>query len=449
MTRSRAAALAGILFMVLFCLSSVSGQTTVKEITCAVDMTLPQLFFSLSSASILLIPLAIVTMIAAVIAYLCNQRNVGFAFSLCSFVVFGLFIVLFAQEKTNAALYTPLSEALKEAGIKKLKKRDVDRIIVTYTPFIYLALASAGAAACMGLPQMKTDHDRRRLRKDLLPYAYIAPHLFFFTVFFVTPAVYGIYAAFTKWDLFNEPVFIGLSNFKTLLFDAGNTYYKQLRNGLWNTVKFVIYSVPFCIIVPLALAVALQTKCRGSKIFQAVYYFPSLLSITTVTLSWRYMFNTQYGLVPNFLGMQENWFSPPHSWIVLVIVTIWWCAGGNMVIYQSALASIPQTHYEAAAVDGAGPWQRFVHITLPGMKYPLTYTFIMSVVAQFNVYGQPLMLTGFNNNEANAVLLMYIQENAVKKQVAGMSAAMSVILGLFIMAVSYLQMRIMRANAPE
>lgn len=449
MARSKTAAFMGIVFLVLFCLSAVTGQTTVKEITGAVEMTLPQLFFSLSSASILLIPLAIVTMIAAVIAHLCNQRNVGFVFSLISFVAFGLFMLLFAQEKTNAALYTPLSEALKEAGVKKLKKRDVDQIIVTYSPFVYLALASAGATVGLGFPRTKTEYDRRRLRKDLLPYAYIAPHLFFFIIFFITPAVYGIYAAFTKWDLFNEPVFIGLANFKTLLFDAGNTYYKQLRNGLWNTVKFVIYSVPFCIAVPLALAVALQTKCKGSKLFQALYYFPSLLSITTVTLSWRYMFNTQYGVVPNFLGLKENWFAPPHSWIVLVVVTIWWCAGSNMVIYQSALASIPQTHYEAAAVDGAGAWQRFVHITLPGMKYPLTYTFIISVVAQFNVYGQPLMLTGFNNNEANAVLLMYIQENAVKKQVAGMSAAMSVILGLCIMAVSYVQMRVMRANAPE
>lgn len=449
MARSRTAVLTGILFIVLFCLSAVTGQTTVKEITCAVDMTLPQLFFSLSSASILLIPLAVVSMIAAVIAHLCKQRNVGFIFSVVSFLTFGLFLLLFAMEKTNAALYTPLSEALKEAGVKKLKKRDVDEIVVTYSPFAYLALASAGATACLGFPRTKTEYDRRRLRKDLLPYAYIAPHLFFFTIFFITPAVYGIYAAFTKWDLFNEPVFIGLANFKTLLFDVGNTYYNQLRNGLGNTFKFVILSVPFCIVVPLALAVALQTKCRGSKFFQALYYFPSLLSITTVTLSWRYMFNTQYGVVPNFLGLKANWFAPPHSWIVLVVVTVWWCAGGNMVIYQSALASIPQTHYEAAAVDGAGAWQRFRYITLPGMKYPLTYTFIMSVVAQFNVYGQPLMLTGFNNNEANAVLLMYIQENAVKKQVAGMSAAMSVILGLCIMVVSYLQMRVMRANSPE
>ena len=449
MARNKIAALMGALFLVLFCLSGVTGTTTVKEVTVSSEMTLPGLFFSLSSASILLIPLAVVAMIAAMVAYFANQRNVGFLFSAIAFVAFAAFIVVFALSKVNAALYPSLSDALKEAGVKKLKKRDVERIFIAYSPLTFLALACAGTAACLGFPKLKSDYDRRTLHGDLLPYAYIGPQLFFFTIFFITPAVYGIYAAFTKWDLFNEPVFIGLQNFKTLLFDSGNTYYKQLRNGLWNTVKFVIYSVPFCIVVPLSLAVALQAKARGNKFFQALYYFPSLLSITTVTLSWRYMFNTQYGVVTKFLGSNANWFAPPHSWFVLVIVTVWWCAGSNMVIYQSALASIPTDHYEAAAVDGAGAWQKFLHITVPGMRYPLTYTFVMSVVAQFNIYGQPLILTGFANNEANAVLLMYIQENAVKKQVAGMSAAMAVILGLCIMVVSFIQMRLMRANSPE
>ena len=449
MARSRLAAVLGMLFIALFCLSAVSGTATVNDVTATTQMTLPQLFFSLSSASILLIPLTIVTMIAAIIAHLAGQRNVGFMFSVVAFVAFGLFLILFSLEKLNAALYPSISDALKEAGIKKLRKRDVDTIVVRFTPLAWLSLACVGASACVAFPSFGDEHARRELRSDLLPYAYIAPQLFFFIIFFITPAVYGIYAAFTKWDLFNEPVFIGLQNFKTLLFDSGNTYFRQLRNGLWNTFKFVVYSVPFCIILPLALAVALQTKARGSKFFQALFYFPSLLSITTVTLSWRYMFNVQYGVVTKFLGSTVNWFAPPYSWIMLVIVTVWWYGAGNMVIYQSALASIPVDHYEAAAVDGAGPWQKFLHITLPGMRYPLTYTFVITVVAQFNIYGQPLILTGFANNEANAVLLMYIQENAVKKQVAGMSAAMAVILGLCIMVVSAIQMRVMRTNSPE
>lgn len=120
-----------------------------------------------------------------------------------------------------------------------------------------------------------------------------------------------------------------------------------------------------------------------------------------------------------------------------------------MVIYQSALASIPLEHYEAASVDGASGWQKFINITLPGMRYPLMYTLITTVVAQFNIYGQPLILTGFTNQEANAVLLMYVYENAVKKQVAGISAAMALMLGLCIMTVSFIQMKVLRANNPD
>ena len=211
----------------------------------------------------------------------------------------------------------------------------------------------------------------------------------------------------------------------------------------------MIYSVPFCILVPLSLALALQTRFRGSKFYQALYYLPSLLSISTVTLSWRYVFATDYGIVNKFLGSPHNWFAPPYSWIMLVVVTVWWCTGGTMVIYQSALASIPQDQYEAAAVDGAGAWAKFRHITMPGMRYPLMYTLVMAVVAQFNIYGQPSIMTGFANQEANAVLLMYVYENSVKKQVAGMSAAMALILGLCIMVVSFIQMKVMRANTPE
>ncbi|WP_102410782.1 ABC transporter permease subunit [Beduinella massiliensis] len=448
MTRSKVAALLALAFIVLFCFSGVTATTTVKETAAAVEMSMPKVLFSLSSASILFIPLSLCAMIGALIALLRKQDNVGMLFAGISCVCFALFMVFFSLEKVNPSLYTPISEQLKELGVK-FKKREVERIFVNFHPMTYFALACAALTAIVAKPSYKTDSARRALKRDLLPYAYIGPHLFFFVIFFITPAIYGVYAAFTKWDLFNEPVFTGLSNFRTLLFDSGNTYYKQLRNGLWNTIKFVIYCVPFCILVPLSLAVALHTRCRGNKFYQAMYYLPSLMSITTVTLTWRYVFNVDYGIVNKFLGSTANWFTPPYTWIVLVVVTVWWCTGGTMVIYQSALASIPTDQYEAAAVDGANAWQKFVNVTLPGMRYPMMYTFVMAVVAQFNIYGQPLILTGFNNQEANAVLLMYVYENAVKKQVAGMSAAMALILGVCIMAVSFVQMRVMRANAPE
>jgi|GEM_PF-60667 len=435
-------------FFVFFALSGVQAAATVKDTTVTVSMELPQVIFSLSSGSALLIPLAVFAMGAAVVAFLCKQDHVGMMFSLVGSLCFGLFLLLFPLEEKNATLYPLISGALKDAGVT-FKKRDVKAILAAFDLLAFLSLGCGILSAVFAFPTVKTADQRRACRRHLLPYAYIGPHLFFFIIFFVTPAIYGVYAAFTKWDLFNEPAFVGLENFRTLLLDSSNTYYRQLRNGLWNTIRFVLYSVPFSIILPLALAVALKQKCKGSKFFQALYYLPSLLSITTVTLSWRYVFNYDYGVMNHFLGSTVNWFTPPYTWIMLVVVTVWWCAGGNMVIYQSALASIPQDQYEAAACDGANSWQRFLHVTLPGMRYPLTYTFVMSVVAQFNIYGQPLILTGFANQEANAVLLMYVYENAVKKQVAGMSAAMALILGICIMLVSFLQMRLMRRNTPN
>ena len=151
-------------------------------------------------------------------------------------------------------------------------------------------------------------------------------------------------------------------------------------------------------------------------------------------------------MMNHFFGSTANWFTPPYSWIMLVIITVWWCTGSTMVIYQSALASIPQDQYEAAAVDGANAIQKFISVTLPNMIYPLMYTLVTAVVAQFNIFGQPDILLGFNNQEANAVLLQYIYENSVKKQVAGMSSAMAVILGLCIMCVTFIQIRIMVKN---
>ena len=447
MTRSKIAAFLALAFIVLFCFAGVTATTTVKDTTVAAEMGLPKLLFSLSSAAILLIPIALVAAGAAFIAFIQGEKNVGMLFSFIATVAFGLFMVFFSMEEKNSCLYTPISDALKAAEVK-FKKRDVDLITPSFNLLSWLALVCLGASCVIGHGDFSKER-RHILKRDLLPYAYIGPHLFFFVIFFVTPAIYGIYAAFTKWDLFTEPVFTGLENFKILLFDAENTYFKQLRNGLWNTVKFVIFCVPFCIIVPLSLALALNARPKGNKIFQALYYLPSLMSISTVTLTWRYVFNTQYGIVNKFLGVNANFFMPPYTWVMLVIVTVWWCTGSTMVIYQSALASVPQDQYEAASVDGAGTIQKFFNVTLPNMTYPLMYTLVTAVVAQFNIFGQPDILVGFSNGEANAVLLQYVYENSVKKQVAGMSSAMAVILGLCIMAVSFVQMRMMVKNQQD
>jgi multiple sugar transport system permease protein len=448
MKRSSAALVSAAAFFVLFFLAGVNASMTVEETTAAVYNGMGQVLFSLSSINVLLLPLVLAFMLIAAVGLINRQPSVGMLFAALSPVCLALFVLMYAREGLNNSLYASLSAQLGEAGIR-FRRRDVTGIDVSYTLPLYLAVCAGAVTALLSAPPMKTPNQRHLVRRAILPYAYIGPHLFFFIVFFVTPAIYGVYAAFTRWNLFDDPIWVGFQNFRTILFEDGNTYFRQLRNGLGNTLKFVVFSVPFCIAVPLLLALALKARSKGNKFFQAIYYLPSLMSISTVAIAWRYMFVRAYGAMNYLLMTTPDWLVPPHSWVSLVVLTVWWVNGGTMVIYQSALASIPEEHYEAAAVDGANAWQKFLHITLPGMRYPLTFTLMAALVAQFNIYGQPLILTGFGNQEGNAVLLMYVVENAIKNQAAGISAAMALILGIFILVVSMIQLRVMRANAPD
>ncbi|MBC2179136.1 sugar ABC transporter permease [Listeria booriae] len=279
------------------------------------------------------------------------------------------------------------------------------------------------------------------------PWLFAGPHLIIFLIFFLVPVVYGIYISFTDWDLVGTPDFVGFDNYREILFQKDSTFYEQLHNGLRNTFIFVVLTVPFCIIVPLLLASALNAKPKLNKLFQSLFYLPSLFAISAVIIIWGLMFNVSFGPINQFLGTTVNWVgTQPYAWLTLVIVTVWWCIGGNMIIYQAALNGISKDFYEAADIDGATSMQKFFRITLPSIRAQLLYTVVMTTIAQFNVYGQPLMLTKGGPSGSTSVLLMYIQQNAfgTGQSIAGVASAMAVILGLCIMAVSAVQFFFLR-----
>lgn len=283
--------------------------------------------------------------------------------------------------------------------------------------------------------------------KKVLPWLFLFPHLIIFSLFFLIPMVFGVYISFTDWDLFGSPNFVGFSNYQELFFNQDSIFYEQLRIGLKNTFLFVIFTVPFCIAVPLLLAAGLNAKPKLAKIFQSIFYMPSLFAISAIVIIWTLIFNVNYGPINTILGSSVPWTgTQPYAWIALVVVTVWWTIGGNMVIYQAALNGISKDFYEAADIDGASSIQKFFKITLPAIKGQLLYTVVMTTIAQFNVYGQPLMLTGGGPNNSTRVLLMYIQQNAFGsgQSIAGMASAMAVILGLCIMVVSFIQFRFLR-----
>ncbi|WP_062350006.1 carbohydrate ABC transporter permease [Bacillus kwashiorkori] len=293
----------------------------------------------------------------------------------------------------------------------------------------------------------KPVHSKKKKSFNLWPAFFVGPHLLIFLVFFLIPAVYGIYISFTKWNLFTSPEFVGLDNYKTILFDQDSSFYQQFRNGLKNTFLFVIFSVPFCIVVPLIIAAALSAKPKMAKFFQSIFYLPSLFAISAVMIIWQFLLSVSYGPLSNYFDISTNFVNTqPYAWIVLALVTVWWCIGGNMVIYLAALNGVSKDLLEAASLDGAGTISRFFRVVLPSIKFQLLFTLVTTTIAQFNVYGQPLMLTQGGPNDSTRVLLMYIQQNVFGRgaSIAGMSSAMAVMLGLCIMVVSAFQFYLLR-----
>lgn len=278
---------------------------------------------------------------------------------------------------------------------------------------------------------------------------FIGPHMVLFILFFLIPVVFGICISLTKWDLFNKPQFIGLKNYETILFNTSSIYHTQFIEGMKATLIFVLGTVPLLIVIPLLLAYLLNLKPKFNKVFQSILYLPNLFAISAVMIIWSFLLSQSYGPLKSKFNISIDILnSQPWAWIALILVTTWWIMGGNMIIYQAALNGVSKEVLEAADIDGANGWQKFFKIILPDIKFQLLFTLVTSTIAQFNVYGQPLMLTGGGPNNSTRVLLMYIQNNTFGQgtSIAGMSSAMAILLGLVIMLVSVVQFIMIRKS---
>lgn len=296
--------------------------------------------------------------------------------------------------------------------------------------------------------------------KKLIPYLFLLPHLIFFSVFVVYPFFYGIVISFTKFDMMSAPKFVGFDNYAQI-FNFSTAVSKDFFGGLGHTFFYTIIAVPLIVIVPLLLAVWLYA-IKNEKLrnfFQAVLYATSILSVSTVVMIFTWLLDSDNGLFMligsteingeyPFLWLTEiNWRgSQPFAWISIFTLTLWSGVGGNMIIFLSAISSIPKSQYEAANIDGAGAIKKFFRLTLPSLRFPLTYSLITGVIGGFNVFGQPFLFGGPVGTYETA--MMEIQNLAFAADIpqAGMASAMSVVLGIIIAIVSLIQFKVSKEN---
>ncbi len=244
-------------------------------------------------------------------------------------------------------------------------------------------------------------------RRDWNPIAFvfIAPAVLLFVIFVFIPIFASLFLSFTKFNVLTPPQWVGLQNFRELLFHDPR-FWKAFR----NTIFYVVGVVPLGIATALLLAVALEELRLSKQLFKILYFIPTVTSVVAIAVIWKWLFAGEkfglinYGLIKLGLTPLDWLLSPTWMLPAIMIMSVWAGLGYNMVFFSAGLSTIPHTLYEAARVDGAGWWGQFWHVTLPMLRPTLVFVVIMSVVNSFQVFDQAYIMTGGTGEGVGGVL---------------------------------------------
>lgn len=289
----------------------------------------------------------------------------------------------------------------------------------------------------------KPRFSKAQRREWLAALLFIAPSMLGFLVFSLIPVVSGFGISFTKWSMLNPPVWVGLDNYRQLLFND-SLFWHSLK----NTLYYSILVIPVGIVISLGLALILNTKLKGISIFRTIYFLPMVASSIAVATMWKWIFEPQFGVLNTIfklVGLKPlDWLLDPNlAMPCIALVAIWQAAGFRIIIFLAGLKSIPQHLYEAAEIDGASWVQRFRYITLPLLTPTTFFVLVMSVIGSFQVFGQVYILTQGGPKDATQVYLYYLWLNAFTYFKMGYASAMAYILFLLILAITLLQFKYM------
>ncbi|HEY0583526.1 MAG TPA: sugar ABC transporter permease [Chloroflexota bacterium] len=277
----------------------------------------------------------------------------------------------------------------------------------------------------------------------LYPFLYLAPFLVFFFMFQVYPVFYGVYISLTSWDLLSEPRLVGLGNYTALLQDS--LFWTSLR----NTASFVVLDAPLAVVVPLGLALLINEHMPGLTVFRSAFVTPLMISVSSVSVLWTWFYNPTFGLINYYaqlVGLPgQHWLSEPGwAMVAIVITTVWWTSGFNMVLFLAGLQNIPEHLYDAAKVDGAGALAIFRHITLPGLRPTLLFVGVTTIINTFRVFGQILVMTNGGPFDSTRPLVQHIYETGFHFFRMGSAAAIAWVLFAIVMCFTLIQFRLQR-----
>jgi multiple sugar transport system permease protein len=263
-----------------------------------------------------------------------------------------------------------------------------------------------------------TPHRRSRLLRSewAWGYALIAPTILGLFVLNIYPFFNSIWLSLQKMQGLSPAKFIGLKNYQTLFAD------KLVLQATWNTLYFMLLTVPVGIFLALIMATLLNNKIRGRDLYRGIYFLPLVVAPAAIAMVWRWMFNAESGIINQALSVfgitGPGWLSSPNTALVsCAIITIWSSLGYDLVLLLAGLQSIPQTYYEACEIDGAGPLRKFFHITIPLVSPTLFFVVVLRVMSAIKVFDVIYMLIKDSNpafNKGVSLMVLFYREAFVK-----------------------------------
>lgn len=284
---------------------------------------------------------------------------------------------------------------------------------------------------------------RRRIRFNDA-YLFIAPSMIVMALFVVFPILQALWMSLNDWSFLKpKHTFVGLGNYAEFLNDD------RFWNSLKITAIYTLVSVPLQIVLSVLAALAFHERIRFVSFFRSVYFFPVISSFAVMAIVWTFLLDPDIGLLSHWLVQLGI---PPVAWLqstafalpAVIFTGIWKTVGFNMVIVLAGLEGISETYYEAASIDGAGPFSQFWNVTLPGLRQSLVFVTVMAVIASLQVFDQVYVMTHGGPLFTTETLVTYIYHQGFELFRMGYAAAISVALFLLIMIGAVLQLKTLR-----
>jgi multiple sugar transport system permease protein len=279
---------------------------------------------------------------------------------------------------------------------------------------------------------------------------FIAPFLLAFALFLLWPLVQGLRLSLTDEDIAGlGGDFVGFDNYSEAFRD------EAMWDSLWNTVYFTLLSTPPLVLLGLGLALLVHHLRFADWLWRLSFFAPFMLPSTVVAFIWVWMYQPGFGLLDQWLAdlgvdTRVGWLTDTaYAMPSIVLTTLWWTVGFNFLLYLAALQAIPQHLYEAAELDGAGPWQRLRYVTLPMLRRTTGLVAVLQVLASMKVFDQVYLMTGGGPDLSTRPAIEYVYDVGFTGYRVGYASAVSYILFALILVISLVQLRLTRVREED